>query len=145
MKFNPWPVGLIAWFGFLIVLCIWFVIKSMGMNHDLVSTSYYADGLNHDKHQAALARAKQLEVPPRIELDTTNERLIVFLPDHAQGAVLKLYRPSDKRLDANYALQENGVPSGIPFQNIHPGKWLAKITWQNEGLDYFYQEDLFIP
>jgi hypothetical protein len=145
MKLNPWPIGLTAWFAFLIALCIWFVFKSMGMNHDLVSTSYYADSLNHDRHQAALARAKRLENPPRIELEAKKDRLIVFLPDHAQGAVLKLYRPSDARLDLKYALQENGVPSVLSILDLHPGKWQAKIIWQNEGLDYFHQEDLFIP
>ncbi|MGA0332363.1 MAG: FixH family protein [Kiritimatiellia bacterium] len=144
-RFNPWPVAITLWFVFLIGVCIWFVKKSMGMNHDLVSSSYYADGLNHDAHQAALARTKALEQPPRITLDAENHRLIVYLPREARGAVLKLYRPSDARLDLKYALQEDGVPSVLSTLSLHPGKWLAKISWEYENRPYYFQEDLFIP
>lgn len=143
-RWNPWPAALSLWFAFLIGVCIWFVIKSLGMNHDLVSSDYYAEGLDHDAHQIALARAKNLENPPRIELDAAQNRLIVFLPSDAKGAVLNLYRPSDARLDLKYALQE-GVPSVLSSLDLHPGMWQAKITWQNAGLDYFFQKDLIIP
>jgi hypothetical protein len=143
MKWNPWPWALTAWFIFLIGVCIWFVIKSMGMNHDLVSSDYYAEGLQHDTHQAALARTRNLENPPRIQLDFPQNRLIVFLPSDVKGAVLNLYRPSDARLDLKYALQD-GVPSVLSTLDLYPGMWQAKISWQNDGQDYYFQQDLFI-
>lgn len=143
-RWNPWPWALTAWFVFLIGVCIWFVIKSLGMNHDLVTSDYYAEGLQHDQHQAALARTRNLENPPRIELDAPQNRLIVFMPADAVGAVLNLYRPSDARLDLKYALQD-GVPSVLSTLDLHPGMWQAKIVWQNAGQDYYFQQDLFIP
>lgn len=144
LNINPWPIALTSWFIFLICVCVWFVIKSLGMNHDLVSHDYYAKAMNHDQHQTALARTKNLENPPRIKIDVPKNRMIVFLPDHAEGAVLNLYRPSDARLDLKYALQSGGIPSVLSTLDLHPGKWQAKISWQDKGLDYFFQQDLFV-
>ena len=144
IKWNPWPPALFLWFGFLIIVCIGFVIKTSKMNNDLVSKDYYAEGLNHDAHQIAISRTKNLENPPRIELDELQNRLIIFLPKNAMGAVLNLYRPSDAHMDLKYELQD-GVPSVLSTLDLHPGRWQAKISWKDENFDYFHQEDLFIP
>ncbi|WFB36048.1 FixH family protein [Kiritimatiellota bacterium B12222] len=145
LKLNPWPIGLILWFAFLIIVCVVFVIKSLGMNHDLVSSDYYAQALNHDQHQAALARAHNLENPPRVEIDEANSRLIIHLPPTVKGGLLNLYRPSDAGMDLHDIPLQEGVPSVLSTEAIYPGRWQAKITWQDQGLDYYFQEDLFIP
>lgn len=143
-RFNPWPIGLVAWFVFFIGVIIWFVIQSLGMNHDLVVQEYYAEGLHHEDRMIALSRTKALENPPRIEVDAEQHRLIVRTPEIANGAVLTLYRPSDAKMDMKYALQDNGVPSVLSTLDLHPGKWQAKIKWSTNGVDYYHQEDLFI-
>ncbi len=143
-RFNPWPYGLVAWFVFFIGIIIWFVIQSLGMNHDLVVQDYYAEGLHHEDRMIALARTKALEDPPSIEVDWKEHRLIVRTPDIANGAVLTLYRPSDARMDMKYALQDNGVPSVLSTLDLHPGKWQAKINWTVNDVEYYHQEDLFI-
>jgi hypothetical protein len=142
-RFNPWPWAIIAWFLVMIVICVGFVIKSLGMKHDLVTQNYYAEGLDHDRRQSALSRTRGLETPPRIELDTAGHRMILRLPEFAKGAVLKLYRPSDARLDLKYALQD-GAPSVLSTLDLHPGKWQARISWETGGVPYYHQEDVFI-
>jgi hypothetical protein len=143
-RLNPWPIGLVAWFVFFIGIIIWFVIKSLGMNHDLVVQDYYAEGLHHEDRMIALSRTRALEHPPSIETDWENHRLIVRTPEMANGAVLTLYRPSDASMDLQYALQDNGVPSVVSTLEIHPGKWQAKIHWTTNEVAYYHQEDLFI-
>ncbi|MDF3131011.1 FixH family protein [Kiritimatiellaeota bacterium B1221] len=145
LKLNPWPPALFLWFAFLIIVCIGFVIKTTKMNNDLVSKDYYARGLDHDAHQIAMSRTKQLENPPRIEMDEVNQRLIIYLPEIAKGAKLDLYRPSDAGLDIHDIVLQDGVPSVLSTQAIHPGHWQAKIAWKDEKHSYFHQEDLFIP
>lgn len=144
MKLNPWPIGLIAWFMFFIGIIIWFVIKSLGMNHDLVVQDYYAEGLHHEDRMIALARTRNLENPPSIEYDAAEHSLIVRTPEIANGAVLFMYRPSDSTMDLKFSLQDGGVPSVVDTTQLHPGKWQAKIKWTANGLDYYHQEDLFI-
>jgi nitrogen fixation protein FixH len=144
MKFNPWPIGLVAWFAFFIGIIVWFVIQSLGMNHDLVVQDYYAEGLHHEDRMIALARTRALENPPRIENDWKNHRLIVHTPGIAQDPVFILYRPSDSSMDLKFALQPGGEPSVVETANLHPGKWQAKIKWATNGVEYYHQEDLFI-
>lgn len=143
-KFNPWPYGLLFWFLFLIVVCIGFVIKTSKMNNDLVRKDYYAAGLDHNDRQVALSRTRNMENPPRIELDNENHRMIVYLPASAGSAVLELYRPNDARMDLRYRLQDNGVPSLLSTTDLHPGKWKASIRWETDGVSYFHQENLFV-
>ena len=138
-RFNPWPIGLVAWFVFFIGLCVWFVSRSFGMRHDLVSKDYYVEGLHHDEHRLALSRTKALDNPPRIKVDYEKHRLIVWLPDFARDAILVLYRPSDARLDRKYQLQ-NGVPSVLSTLDLHPGRWEARISWKTNGNDYLFEE-----
>jgi len=145
MKLNPWPIGIFAWILFCIGACVWFVIKSLGMNHDLVVSDYYAEGLHHEEKMIAISRARALETPPSIEVDAAENRLIVRTPDIATDAVLILYRPSDAKMDMKYALQDGGVPSVISTLDLHPGKWQAQIDWVTDGKAYYYQEDLFVP
>lgn len=142
-RFNPWPWTIIAWFLVMIVICVGFVIKSLGMKHDLVTRVYYAEGLDHDSRQVALSRTRGLENPPRIELDYEGHRMIVRIPHFARGAVLGFYRPSDARLDVKYSLQD-GVPSVLSTLDLHPGKWEVWISWETNGIAYYHQEDVFI-
>jgi hypothetical protein len=144
MKLNPWPIGLVLWFTFFIGLIVWFVIKSLGMNHDLVVQDYYAEGLHHEDRMIALARTRSLENPPSIEYQREQHRMIVRTPEIANGAVLVMYRPSDSKLDLKFALQDGGVASVVDTTKLHPGKWQAKIKWTANGMDYYHQEDLFI-
>ena len=144
MKLNPWPIGLCLWFAFFIGIIIWFVIKSLGMNHDLVVQDYYAEGLHHEDRMIALSRTRNLENPPTIENDWKEHRLIVRTPEIANGAVLTMYRPSDSGMDLKFALQDGGEPSVVETTALHPGKWQAKISWVSKGVSYYHQEDLFI-
>ncbi len=145
LKMNPWPPALFLWFAFLITVCIGFVIKTSKMNNDLVSKDYYAEGLDHDAHQMAVSRTKKLENPPRIELEEVKNRLIIYLPESAKGAKLDLYRPSDAGLDIHDIELQDDAPSVLSTEAIHPGRWQAKIWWKDGELNYFHQEDLFIP
>ena len=142
-KFNPWPLGLVAWFVFFIGLCVWFVFQSFGMRHDLVSKDYYVEGLHHDEYRRSLGRTKALDTPPRIEYERENHRLIVFIPEFAHDARLILYRPSDARKDREYELKD-GRPSVLSTLDLHPGRWEARISWNTDGVDYLHEERMDI-
>lgn len=142
-NFNPWPIGLVAWFVFFIGLCVWFVFQSFGMRHDLVSKDYYIEGLHHDEYRQSLSRTKALEPPPRVLYERDKHRLIVFIPEFARDAVLVLYRASDSRLDRKYQLKD-GRPSVLSTLDLHPGRWKARVSWNTEGVDYLHEERMDI-
>ena len=143
-RIQVWPVMLTLWFILFIGVCVWFVFRSFGMRHDLVTPDYYEEGLRHDDKIQALARSRQLPDPPRVEVDAAKHRLIVYMPATAKDAVLTLYRASDAKMDRTYGLQ-NGVPSVIDTPDVLPGRWQAQIRWVYENEDYFHREDLYIP
>lgn len=142
-KLNPWPIGLVAWFVFFIGLCVWFVFRSFGMTHDLVSKDYYVEGLHHDDHRRAIARAKALDPPPRVEVDREKHRLIVYLPEFARDAKMVLYRASNADMDRKYQLQD-GKPSVLSTLEIPPGRWEARISWDTGDAHYLHEEVLDI-
>ena len=143
-RFQIWPVMLTLWFIGFIAVCVWFVFRSFGMRHDLVTPDYYEEGLRHDVKVQALARSRKLPDPPRVDVDAANHRLIVYMPGTARGAVLTLYRASDAKMDRSYALQD-GVPSVIDTPDVLPGRWQAQIRWEYEKELYFHRQDLYIP
>ncbi len=143
-RIEPWPVMLTLWFIGFIAVIIWFVLQSFGMRHDLVAPDYYEQGLRHEEKLQAIARARALPDPAKVYVDGANQRLIVRMPATARGATMTLYRASDAKLDRTYALQE-GVPSVIGTEELHPGRWQAQILWEREGEVYFHREEILVP
>ncbi|GEM_PF-6273753 len=143
-RVHLWPVMITLWMICFISACVFFVIKSLGVNHDLVVKDYYGKSLEHDEVLAARARTRKLEVPPRIRIEADEARMVVTLPDTARDAVLSLYRPSDASLDVDVALQDV-VPSVLPLAPLHPGMWEAHIHWEENGNSYLFEQDLYIP
>jgi len=143
-RWPLWPVGIVSYYLFFILLCFIFVYKARGVRFDLVADNYYENAVNHDAHMQARARVRALEIQPSLEIDERQHRLIVRMPPEARGALLTLFRAADAREDRVYALQDI-VPSVIDYGRLPHGRWQVQINWEHNGSAYYYQEDVFLP
>lgn len=132
---NPFVVG---WFVILtIVLAVNFFMVSMAIvtNPGLVIEDFYEKGKNMDAVLANRKRMEQLGWQLDVDLPILNEGkaqtvTLTVLDKNDQAfdvdsAVLYYYRPSDKALDGEIALQPTGKPGLYSTEFALPlkGKW----------------------
>ena len=57
---------------------------------------------------------------------------------------LKIYRPSDSKLDINLKIQESELSWRIPAGDLVKGRYIMDLTWFSLGLEYEVKKPLII-
>ena len=129
-RFEPWPIGIIAFYSVFATTFIGFaIIVSSSLKFDLVSKDYYEKELRYEEHLQAVRRATALAHQPVI--DVGQQVATVTLPDawaaDATDVRLVWYRPDNAKLDRIDALEfEQGVAeTRLP----QPGRWMVTLRW----------------
>ncbi|WP_028487393.1 FixH family protein [Thiomicrorhabdus chilensis] len=145
---NPF---IIAWFVILtIVLGVNFFMVSMAIvtNPGLVVDDFYEKGKNMDAVLANRKRMEQLgwqlnvDLPILSEAKPSTVTLNVLDKENqsmnVDSAMLYFYRPSDKNLDGELALNSTGLPGQYQAEFTLPlkGKWDLMIEVQKDGERY---------
>lgn len=145
---NPF---VIVWFVLLtIVLAVNFFMVSMAIvtNPGLVIDDFYEKGKNMDAVLAARKRMEQLgwqldvDMPILSEGKAQRVTLTVLNKEHqpmdVDTAMLYYYRPSDKKLDGEVALQSTGTTGQYAVDFVLPlkGKWDLMVE-VNKGEERF--------
>ncbi|MBC8401319.1 MAG: FixH family protein [Candidatus Marinimicrobia bacterium] len=131
------------------VLNVAFVIYTHTLSFGLVSENYYADELAYQDQIDRIERTNALPQPVKVKFSPASGVMVsfpvLFEPATVEGTI-KLFRPSDKRLDRRFpiSLNREGVQY-IPAANLPvPGLWKVKIFWQSEGIEYYLEEELIL-
>jgi hypothetical protein len=142
MSWGKWIVASFALFaGFIATL----VTICMKQDVGLVSSSYYAEELQYQQQMMRISNASALAQPPALKA-AHNKLLIHYqqLKDIDNGQ-LKLYRPSNARLDKTFR-----VPAGSSEEVIFDlgdtprGMYRAKFEWSINGIEYYHEEVIHI-
>lgn len=146
MKFN-WGTGIVVAFVAFISFILYFVI-TMSTNkkyeHDLVIDNYYGqelefqNAINKEIHSQTL---KQDVVWIR-----TSEGLLIefpenFKPEDITGTI-SLYRPSNKLLDFETAIQLSNHTLLITDKRLLEGRWNLKVDWKVNNEAYLYKKEI---
>jgi hypothetical protein len=147
--FNPWPVGIIAFFALAICAAVTFIIFCQRNQVDLVATDYYEQELRYQKQMDSIQRAASLPAPARVEYDQLARRITVSLPPEHLGGNLRgwieLYRPSAAELDQKFPLQTDaGGAQVIDASKLADGLWHIRISWNTHGADYYHDQTLVV-
>lgn len=121
------------------------VVKSVNTNVDLVVQDYYADEIAYQERIDKEANARALE--GSFTWKRTSEGVVLQFPagleaDEFKGTI-KLYRPSDKKLDRQYTVE--GLQNHqflIPAENLIPGKWEVQVDGTANGTPYYFEQRL---
>jgi nitrogen fixation protein FixH len=147
-KRSWWPIGIIAFFVAAITYIGGFVIWASNLREDLVANNYYDNEIRYQKEIDLLNRTQKIAGKVTVDYDSARRSILISLPvSPTQTAVgnVRLYRPSDERLDRSLplALDAQGVDH-FDAKSLSPGLWKIRIEWTVSGQDYLLDRPVVI-
>ena len=138
MNWGKWIVVSFALFaafiGTLVLVCV-------RQDINLVSKNYYADELAYQQQIERINNTAQLSKKPTIRVV---DRVIEIEYDYfnsLQSGELKLFRPSDVRLDKQFTLQpQNGSAQQFDVSTLPGGMYRLKMLWSMDGKEYYVED-----
>lgn len=106
---------------------------------DLVRPDYYEQGLRHDTHAAAAARAATLTPVPTVELDAPQRSMRIMLPPLMAGARLSIDMYCASKLHQDKAFERIIGEDGsmvIPLGGYASAPWVMTASWTHNGYAY---------
>jgi hypothetical protein len=144
-KFN-FGTGIFLFMVLFMTAIITFVIFAHRQDVNLVHDNYYEKGVDHSRQMEKEARSS--EFYDKIEISDDGNYIRIVFPATLvslieEGAVM-FFRPSDHLKDIRQPLVLRGnVFIGAKDQLI-PGRYIVKITWQTNGIDYEVDKQLIV-
>lgn len=108
---------------------------------NLVSKDYYKEELNYGEQIKRLENTNTLATKPTVV--ETNGTLVVTFADFEKvsDGELKLFRPSDARLDKTFALPiGSGDTRVLDVSNIPGGMYKFRMKWTMNQSEYYFEE-----
>lgn len=143
-RFNPWPVGIIAFFVFFVACVIGFVVFSAFQRTDLVAADYYEQEVRFQEQINRVHRTAAWQGEIAIVIDPPLQHLRIALPAaHAARqptGTVAFYRPSEAGLDRRFPLLvDQAGQQVLDVGGFASGLWRVRVTWA-VGNEEFYRE-----
>lgn len=128
-------------------MILFLVIRSMQQKIDLVSDNYYEKELQFDNQ--IHAEENTASIAPSIECSVAGSNVVLQFPstvsaDSMQGTVY-FYRPSDSKDDITETLHPDVSGRQVFSRNrFVPGLYVVKISWQSQGRNYYFENDIIL-
>lgn len=142
-----WGHKLILVFIVFASLMSFLVFKCMRTNYDLVSKDYYKDELAYQQVIDGTGRASKLSAP--VSIRQSEENLVVQLPAEMQQqevtGTLWLYCVADAGKDRKFTLTAgNSGTQSFNTNGLKKGSYIAKLSWQANGVQYYSEQPVTI-
>ncbi|MBK7408472.1 MAG: FixH family protein [Saprospirales bacterium] len=145
MKFN-WGTGIALFYTLFVLVLVFVVIKSRGVDHSLVMEDYYQKDLEYQSQIDKEVNTQNLLEDLKITFSDPERTIRLQFPEGlgvVHGTAL-FFRPSNKALDFEVPIQANETGEQlIPTRDMLPGLWKVKVNWNAGGKEY-YKEDTII-
>ncbi len=146
---NPWPIGIIAFFVIVIGLTIGFVWFSLHQPSELVTANYYEEELQYEEELKRLARTKAGNLDVSVRYDSDSDAMVLVLPELHRPAQpkgsIRLYRPSAAEMDREHALAFGGDGTQvIDASELSEGLWRIRVEWAIGAAEYVSERELII-
>jgi hypothetical protein len=145
MKFN-FGTGIFVFMTLFVAALIFFVVFAHRQDVNLVHDNYYEKGVDHSSQMKKIARsvaaAEEIEVT-----DDGNFIRIVFPPGLAgtiKNGNVMFFRPSDHLRDVKQPLELRGNVFIGSKEQLIPGRYIVKITWQDNNQDFEVDKPLIV-
>ncbi|MEZ4724824.1 MAG: FixH family protein [Candidatus Kapaibacterium sp.] len=144
-KFN-WGTGIAIFYISFVVAVLSFVFWTTGNNRELVTENYYAEELVYQKIIDSKNRANSLE--GKVKIDAKKGVINVMLPEGMNNKLVNgelfLFRQDDKHKDTKFRFEGEKTDFTFNSDKIVLGRWKAKLSWVAEGVDYYFEDNLWI-
>jgi len=146
MKFN-WGTGILIFLILFLLACGLFIGFAMRQEVSLVHQDYYEKGVDHTHQMNVEARSAQYKNAVGTQLNNGLFQIDIerSLAGKMDSAHFLLYRPSDSNRDIRRSFDAAESPLIIPGEELIPGRYILKIFWSWEGLNYEIDQAVFIP
>jgi hypothetical protein len=109
----------------------------------LVTQNYYEEEIKYQDQIEKMINANSLDYKV-LNYDIQLKKVDLHLPVGSKGT-MHLFRPSDARLDQEIDFDvTNPNANAFDLKSLKPGYWKLKLTWSENGVDYFYEEKINI-
>ena len=146
MKFN-WGTGILIFLILFLLAAGLFIGFAMRQEVSLVHEDYYEKGVDHSQQMLVEARSAQYQNDIATEFQNGALQVVIksSLASEMDSARFHLYRPSDSKRDIRRSFDAAESPLTIPGEELIPGRYILKIFWSWEGLNYELDQTVFIP
>lgn len=132
MKLN-FGHGIFIFYVFFATTLGYQVYKSTTIDHSLVANNYYEQDLAFQNTLNARNRGVNLPVVLQ-QMDNGHLQVQYLGEDIPSSAQLHLMRPDSKMADVLVDLTDiQKVNNLTTYQELLPGRWLARLEWENKG------------
>jgi hypothetical protein len=142
LNFGNWIVVAFILFasfiGTLVTVCV-------REDVDLVSKDYYQQELVYQDQIQRLNNTSDLKERPEFKI--ADQRLVVTYDqwDNIDKGELKLFCPSNPKMDRNFPLVRSGDPvQSFEVENLQKGMYRARLTWEMGGKEFYIEEVVYI-
>jgi hypothetical protein len=141
-----WGYKIVLVYGIFVAGILFMVFKSSSQKMDLVTADYYAKELKYQEKIDESGRTNALSEPLRYQVK--DNLLQVHFPKDFAGKKIagtaELYCPSNEERDVKkeFAIQDAALEISISAMNR--GQYELHITWQVEGVNYYFEQKIFL-
>ena len=144
-----WPRALIAYFAVFISFIVAFIVFATRQQMELVRPDYYDEEMRFQDQLDRLSRTLPVQQHVAITYEAGAKQITVTLPEGQAARPItgwvRLYRPSDARLDRALPLQLSAA--GVQHLDagaLRPGLWKVRVTWTVEHEEFFFEQPLVV-
>lgn len=144
-KLN-WGTGIAIFYVSFVIAMLSFVFWVSGQKTDMVTEDYYAE---EQVYQSTIDnRARAEDLTGDVAISSKKGQLDIELPEGMKGksvtGKLFLYRQDDKNKDTRFKFDGQRIDYSFQSERIVTGKWTLKLSWDAEGKDYYYEDNIWI-
>lgn len=144
------------WGNGIFIAIVVFVIATLSVVSYLISLDFYLVNNNHYQEAVEFqgtidSRERTMALQESVTILFDEERValkLVFpetIMNKADSGSVILYRPNDSTKDLRINLQfDAGSTQIIPMDRLDKGKWILKLFWTMDGLEYMDEKTVII-
>lgn len=149
MKRNPWPYAIIAYFAVFISGVVVWVSFAMRHEDQLVRPDYYEHEIQYQTQIDRATRTAAIRSEVEINYRHTNQTVVIALPAGAKFAKaqgkIHLYRPSDSKLDREFALAlDDRHSQTVDVSTLADGFWKVRLNWSAADGEYYAEQPVSV-
>ncbi len=145
MKFH-WGTGILIFLIMFLLAAGFFIAFAMRQDISLVHEDYYERGVKHSDQ----IKVQERSAPYTEALYTKQDESSLYvgvdqeLATNMNSALLLIYRPSNQDLDIDLPFEASRGELIIPKDRLESGRYILKLTWSFEGLNYEIENTVVI-
>ena len=141
-----WGYKIILVFAVFISGILYLVVSSFSQNTDLVATDYYEQELQYQTIIDATERANALS--EKVICSVNRDTMFITFPAEMKNIKLNaevwLYFIADKKKDIKKTIETSEGKTFLPLPAANKGMHDVKIKWLAAGMEYYYEQKIFL-